>query len=93
MKKFLAIILISIMLFGLVGCENTNTSKNQFTFSDLGNVEFMFASGAGAWRTVLRIDEDGNFVGEFSDAEMGTGEYYLSNFSGRFSKLSNITEW
>ena len=72
------------MSLGLFGCANTNTITDPISFSDLANVEFMFTSGAGAWRTVLRIDEEGKFVGEFSDAEMGAGEYYLSNFSGQF---------
>ena len=93
MKRFLSIILISIMSLGLFGCVNTNTTTDSFSFSDLANVEFIFTSGAGAWGTVLRIDEKGNFVGEFSDAEMGAGEYYLSNFSGQFKNPVKVNDY
>ena len=33
--------------------------------------EFLFASGAGAWSTVLSIGPDGSFTGEYHDADMG----------------------
>ena len=55
-------------------------------------LELIFSSGAGAWRTVLTLNADGSFRGQYSDANMGeTGEgypngtVYLCSFSGRFS--------
>lgn len=60
------------------------------TFFDMPS-EFEFASGAGAWRTIIRISEDGSFVGNYEDwnagniAEGYSGECYICNFSGKFS--------
>ncbi len=55
-------------------------------------MEFVFSSGAGAWETYIDISEDGSFVGQYTDADMGdTGEgysngtLYICNFSGQFS--------
>lgn len=55
-------------------------------------MEFIFSSGAGAWRTVLTLNKDGSFEGRFSDANMGetgkdhpNGTVYLCSFTGRFS--------
>ena len=43
------------------------------------------------WRTVLWLNRDGTFTGEYSDSEMGeqgddypNGSYYVCRFSGRF---------
>jgi len=55
-------------------------------------MELIFSSGAGAWRTILALNEDGSFQGRFSDSNMGetgkdhpNGTVYLCSFSGRFS--------
>lgn len=55
-------------------------------------MEFLFSSGAGAWGTRLKLNEDGSFVGQFSDANWGesgkdhpNGTVYLCSFTGRFS--------
>ena len=53
---------------------------------------YEFTSGAGAWQTSLEVREDGTFIGEYYDADMGiTGEGYeengtltLANFTGKF---------
>ncbi len=62
--------------------------------------EFYFSSGAGAWRTVIEIEDDGSFVGEFSDSDMGmTGEgypkgtQYICSFSGKFTKPEKVTDF
>lgn len=71
--------------------ENVQTNENlsKELFKELKDLEFYFSSGAGAWRTVLYINEDGTFNGEFSDGEMGSvgeeypnGTCYLSYFDG-----------
>ena len=60
------------------------------TFFDIPS-EFEFASGAGAWRTKIRISEDGSFVGNYEDWDAGdigegySGVCYICNFSGKFS--------
>lgn len=40
-------------------------------FSQLKDLEFYFASGAGGWRTILHIDGYGSFSGTYSDSDMG----------------------
>lgn len=61
---------------------------------------FLFASGAGAWRTELSIAPDGSFTGAYSDSNMGeTGEgypngtQYYCNFSGQFSQPVQVSEF
>lgn len=67
--------------------------SEEFSFADLKATEFWFASGAGAWSTVLTIGEDGSFSGQYHDSEMGSqgegypkGTQYLCDFSGRFAE-------
>lgn len=74
------------------------TSPEKITFADIPS-EFVLA-GAGAWRTVLTIHEDGSFVGEYSDSDMGvTGEGYprgtvsICNFEGKFSEPQKVDEF
>lgn len=62
-------------------------------------VELIFASGAGAWGTSLVLNSDGTFTGGFRDSNMGEqgegyphGTVYLSEFSGRFTNMENISE-
>ena len=38
-----------------------------FTFAELRQYKFVFASGAGSWGTVLYVRPDGSFSGTFSD--------------------------
>lgn len=74
------------------------SSPENISFADIPS-EFVFA-GAGAWRTILTIHEDGSFVGEYSDSDMGvTGEGYsrgtvaVCNFEGKFSEPQKIDEF
>ncbi len=67
--------------------------KQEELFSTLSGLEFYFSSGAGGWRTVLHIDENGNFEGNYMDSDMGdTGEnypngtVYACEFSGAFTE-------
>lgn len=71
----------------------------KFDFSSLTGVIFMYASGAGAWRTLAAIRPDGTFGGQYSDANMGEqgagypgGTIYVSNFSGAFSPPEKADE-
>lgn len=41
-----------------------------FSFSDLPDALY-FSSGAGAWRTELRVEADGSFSADYSDMDMG----------------------
>lgn len=62
-------------------------------------VEFLFASGAGAWGTVLTLNPDGSFTGSYSDSEMGDnapeyphGTYYVCGFQGRFTDIQQSSD-
>lgn len=75
-------------------------SETGFSFSDVSDREFWFASGAGAWSTVLSIHEDGTFEGEYHDSDMGdTGEgypggvMYLCEFSGKFTEPEKVDDY
>lgn len=61
---------------------------------------FGFASGAGAWETLLYIHEDGTFEGTYMDADMGTtgdeypnGTVYFANFEGRFGEITQVDDY
>lgn len=62
-------------------------------------MELTFSSGAGAWRTVLTLQPDGSFTGQYTDWDAGgdpsqypEGIYYICNFSGTFSDLRQLDE-
>ena len=70
-----------------------------FSFESLKPFTFVFSSGAGAWRTMLTIQEDGSFSGQYSDSDAGSysdaypnGTQYLCNFTGRFSQPAVVNE-
>ena len=65
----------------------------QFSFSDISKLEFWFGSGAGAWRTVLYVHEDGTFEGEYLDTNMGSKEQYLCDFSGKFTEPVKVNDY
>ncbi len=74
------------------GQEQGSTSFREFSFAEVADREFYFSSGAGAWRTVLHIHEDGTFDGNYQDSDMGAagpefpnGTVYYSEFSGAFT--------
>ena len=65
----------------------------QFSYSDISGLEFWFGSGAGAWRTVLYIHEDGTFEGEYLDSDMGSKEQYVCDFTGKFTEPVKVNEY
>jgi len=52
-------------------------------------IELVFASGAGAWGTVLTLNPDGSFVGDYSDSDMDTR--YVCKFEGQFTDIQQIS--
>ncbi len=66
---------------------------DQFSFSDISRLEFWFGSGAGAWRTVLYVHEDGTFEGEYLDSNMGSKEQYLCEFTGKFTEPVRVNDY
>lgn len=68
-------------------------------FGELSN-KFIFSSGAGAWATVLNINPDGSFDGNFHDSNMGeTGEgypggtIYYCDFTGQFGDVEKVNDY
>lgn len=64
------------------------------------NKEFYFSSGVGAWGTVLSVNENGSFTGNFHDrngGEIGSGypngTCYVCEFSGRFGNIKKINDY
>ena len=62
-------------------------------------MELTFSSGAGAWRTVLTLQPDGSFTGQYTDWDAGgdpsqypEGIYYICTFSGTFKDLRQLDE-
>ena len=69
-------------------------------FSQLKDLEFYFASGAGGWRTVLHIDGYGGFSGTYSDSDMGgSGEdgiwsiQYRCDFTGQLTQPVRVNDY
>ena len=68
-------------------------------FSQLKDLEFYFASGAGGWRTILHIDVYGSFSGTYSDSDMGSGENGIHriqmrcDFSGQFTQPVRVDDY
>ena len=80
--------------------ENESGEDGQFSFADFHNLEFWFTSGHGGWATIMTINEDGSFSGEFFDGDLGvTGEgypngtMYQSNFSGQFTQPVKVNDY
>lgn len=78
----------------------TETQNEEFTYQDVQGLNFAFSSGVGAWGTVLTIQEDGSFEGNYHDTNMGeTGEgypngtVYVCDFSGKFTEPEKINEY
>ena len=81
--------------------ENTDIPMVQVEpFTNLQNHEFYFSSGAGGWATVLQINADGSFSGEYHDSDMGVsgvgypgGTQYYCAFQGRFAVPVQVNEY
>lgn len=78
----------------------TDTEEPGFTFQDVENYEFIFASGAGAWCTTLTINPDGTFEGLYNDSDMGDagedypgGTRYSCKFTGAFTEPIPVNEY
>ena len=75
MKKLLIALMTLAMLLpaALAGTEAAQAP----TFEELAGMEWSFMSGAGGWATLMTINPDGSFTGNYHDSEMGeTGEDY-----------------
>ena len=84
------------------GEEETVSQETEasFSFQDFRNLEFSFCSGAGGWQTLLMIDDDGSFSGEYYDGELGSigddypdGTMYLCDFYGQFTEPVRVNDY
>ncbi|HCT91269.1 MAG TPA: hypothetical protein DF613_07810 [Lachnospiraceae bacterium] len=80
--------------------EEKSQNDSNFSFSDLKNLQFCFSSGAGGWATLMMIDADGSFSGEYTDSDMGdtgdgypNGTLYQCIFEGNFTVPEKIDEY
>lgn len=53
-------------------------------------LEMAFRSGVGGWTTVLTLNPDGSFVGDFVDTDYG--RIYVCQFHGQFGAFGKITD-
>lgn len=74
-------------------------SPEKITYADIPT-KFTFSSGAGAWMTVLTLNPDGSFAGEYHDSDMGdrgdrypNGTVYICNFEGKFTEPVKVDEF
>ncbi|MBQ8305970.1 MAG: DUF1311 domain-containing protein [Blautia sp.] len=101
MKKPIAAGMTLLLLAAFTGAASVQASSAEsFTYADLTDVEFAFSSGVGAWGTVLTVDADGSFRGDYHDSNMGetgdgypNGTIYVSQFSGRFTEPEPVNEY
>ena len=70
---------------------------NEAKLPDVFPLEFVFSSGAGAWRTAIVLNQDGSFNGAYLVSDMGDrgddypkGTHYICDFSGQFDNISQI---
>lgn len=67
-----------------------------FQWEQLKTIQFLFSSGAGAWGTILYIEPDGSFSGNFRDSNAYVGPGYpngcvsYSDFTGRFTNPAPV---
>ena len=78
-------------------CETQSVILNEAKLPDVFPLEFVFSSGAGAWRTAIVLNQDGSFNGAYLDSDMGdrgndypNGTNYICDFSGQFDYISQI---
>ena len=78
-------------------CETQPVILNEAKLPDVFPLEFVFSSGAGAWRTAIVLNQDGSFNGAYLDSDMGDrgndypkGTNYVCDFSGQFDNISQI---
>lgn len=68
-------------------------STASLTFGDLANLDFIYASGAGAWGESFTIYEDGSFAGGY-DAKAGEAWLYdTSRYFGQFDVPVKIDDY
>lgn len=79
--------------------EDLGAYIQEETLADFLPLDFVFASGAGAWGTSLTLYPDGSFEGIYEGSEAVAapaypyGTSYYCKFSGRFDDITKISEY
>lgn len=97
MKRVLILLLALSIMFCSCGCY---LKKSETLPLPKETLEFTFQSGVGAWVTVLSLNKDGTFVGNYHNSDMGdtgydypNGTEYVCSFSGRFDNFEKINDY
>ena len=100
MKKWIACLTALVMALSAAAAFGEAAPAKSEVLEQLNGKQFIFSSGVGAWYTSLTMGEDGPFVGEYHDSDMGdTGEGYPDGtvygclFHGRFEETEQIDEY
>lgn len=104
MRKLIAIIGLGILLLtgedaDIVGMTKINGENTEAEiFAEMPD-EFSFSSGVGGWETVLFLEDDGTFYGEYHDSDLGSvgedypnGTNYICKFTGKFAEPEQVSE-
>ena len=82
-------------MYGYVSSDDVKGMKAAFPFA--GETHWFFRSGAGAWSTVLILQPDGSFTGEYGDSDMGdtgakypNGTHYYCRFFGQLKPEGSL---
>ncbi len=96
MKRLLSIALALLLILGAASAEETE----QEIFQQLEDLTFDFSSGVGAWSTLLTVDRNGLFNGDFHDSDMGdtgdaypNGTVYGCQFHGQFGAPVRVNDY
>lgn len=66
-------------------------SEGQKVFAELEGKDFLFSSGAGAWRTSITMEKGGKFTGSYLDSN--AFDKYVAEFTGRFEVVKRVDEY
>ena len=70
--------------------EEESSAGPETALPDVLPMDFVFASGAGAWSTDLTLNQDGSFTGVYHDADTTT--VYICTFSGQFGDIRQVDD-
>lgn len=70
--------------------EEESSAGPETALPDVLPMDFVFASGAGAWSTDLTLNQDGSFTGVYHDADTTT--VYICTFSGWFGDIRQVDD-
>ncbi len=80
-------------LFCGAGADSMKNERKSYVFGILKDVRLTASSGAGAWEGTLQTDPEGNFTGDYYDADYDEVQRVV--FSGTFGEVRAVsrTTW